>query len=166
MRARIKAHAPDLFAIPQTPTLYVAGVLISRESSRRYNGKTTALPQANILSSWMTTQSICLTVCLVCLCQSASRSISLWVCLLLPCPMISMTAMIWYKSLLCELRQPKNKIKARQGAKAVKKLERLESASAVLTPEEATTYRALSARANYLAQDRPDVAFYTKELCR
>ena len=60
----------------------------------------------------------------------------------------------------------KNKFKARQGAKAVKKLERLESASETLIPDEATTYRALSARANYLAQDRPDVAFSTKELCR
>ena len=27
-------------------------------------------------------------------------------------------------------------------------------------------YRAISARANYLAQDRPDIAFSTKELCR
>ena len=60
----------------------------------------------------------------------------------------------------------KNKFKARQGAKAVKKLERLESASDVLTPEEATTYRALNSRANYLAQDRPDVAFSTKEIRR
>ena len=60
----------------------------------------------------------------------------------------------------------KNKFKARQGSKAVKKLERLESASEVLTPEEATTYRALNAKANYLAQDRPDVAFSAKELCR
>ena len=48
----------------------------------------------------------------------------------------------------------------------MKKLERLESASDVLTPEEATTYRTLRARANYLAQDKPDVAFSTKELCR
>ena len=60
----------------------------------------------------------------------------------------------------------KNKFKARQGAKAVKKLERLESASETLIPDEATTYRALSARANYLAQDRPDVAFSIKELFR
>ena len=44
-----------------------------------------------------------------------------------------------------------NKFKARQGVKAVKKLARLESASQILTPEEATTYRALSARANDLA---------------
>ena len=69
---------------------------------------------------------------------------------------------------LSAVRTPstKNEFKARQGAKAVKKLERLESASETLTPDEATTYRALSARANYLAQDRPDVAFSTKELCR
>ena len=59
-----------------------------------------------------------------------------------------------------------NKFKARQGAKAVKKLERLESTSQTLTPEEATAYRALSARANFLAQDRPDDAFSIKELCR
>ena len=60
----------------------------------------------------------------------------------------------------------KNKFKARQGAKAVKKLERLESSSQILTREEATTYRALSAWANYLAQDQAVVAFSTKELCR
>ena len=31
---------------------------------------------------------------------------------------------------------------------------------------ESTTFRQLAARANYLALDRPDVAFATKELCR
>ena len=36
----------------------------------------------------------------------------------------------------------------------------------MLDPEEATCFRALSARCNYLAQDRPDVAFAAKELCR
>ena len=35
-----------------------------------------------------------------------------------------------------------------------------------LTPADATTYRGLTARGNFLAQDRPDVAFATKELCR
>ena len=50
--------------------------------------------------------------------------------------------------------------------KAVKKLERLESTSHALGPEENAMYRALSARANDLAQDRPDIAFSTKELCR
>ena len=59
----------------------------------------------------------------------------------------------------------KQKYGARKGAKAVKKLERL-STSGNLTPSEATVFRALSARANYLAQDRPDIAFSTKELCR
>ena len=59
----------------------------------------------------------------------------------------------------------KNKFKGRQGIKAVKTLERLESTAQILTPEKATTYRALSARADYLAQDKPDAAFSTKRLC-
>ena len=69
---------------------------------------------------------------------------------------------------LCAARtaSTKNKFQKRQGAKAVKKLERLESKSFALSPDEATMHRALSARANYLAQDRPDIAFSTKELCR
>ena len=33
-------------------------------------------------------------------------------------------------------------------------------------PEAATTYRAISARSNYLSQDRPDGAYSSKELCR
>ena len=36
----------------------------------------------------------------------------------------------------------------------------------LLSPEDATMFRALSARGNYLAQDRPDINFATKELCR
>ena len=39
-----------------------------------------------------------------------------------------------------------NKFKKRQGAKATKKLERLESVGHELTPREATSFRALSAR--------------------
>ena len=35
-----------------------------------------------------------------------------------------------------------------------------------LEPTSATVYRALAARANYLAQDRVDIAFAVKELCR
>ena len=68
---------------------------------------------------------------------------------------------------LSAVRTPstKNKFKGRQGAKAVKKLERLQSTAQSLTPEQATTCSALSARANYLAQDWPDVALATKELC-
>ena len=62
-------------------------------------------------------------------------------------------------------KSAKKKGPARKGAKAVKKLERV-SSEGDLNPQEATTFRALSARANYLAQDRPDIAFSTKELCR
>lgn len=48
----------------------------------------------------------------------------------------------------------------------MKSAERLLNSSEELTGEAATMYRALSAIINYLAQDRPDLAFCTKELCR
>ena len=69
---------------------------------------------------------------------------------------------------LCATRTPpaKKTGPARAGAKKAKQLERLHSAGPILDPEEATAFRALFARANYLAQDRPDIAFATKELCR
>ena len=35
-----------------------------------------------------------------------------------------------------------------------------------LGPSEATTYRSIAARANYLAADRPDIMYAVKELCR
>ena len=35
-----------------------------------------------------------------------------------------------------------------------------------LDVEKARTYRALAARANYLSQDRSDIGFAVKELCR
>ena len=35
-----------------------------------------------------------------------------------------------------------------------------------LTPEEATRYRGIAARINYLSPDRPDVLYATKEACR
>ena len=54
----------------------------------------------------------------------------------------------------------------RIGAKAAKKAERFESAGEILNDAEATTFRALAARANYLALDRPECAYATKELCR
>ena len=54
----------------------------------------------------------------------------------------------------------------RRGAKTVKKIEQNVPDHQKLTPEEATTYRALSARCNYLSQDRPGIAFCSKELCR
>ena len=54
----------------------------------------------------------------------------------------------------------------RQGAKTVKKFERLENDGPELSPADATMFRALAARANYLAQDRPDLAFPAKEMRR
>ena len=56
-----------------------------------------------------------------------------------------------------------NNFKKRQGAKAIKKLEQLESVGHELNPHEATSFRALTARCNDLAQDRPDIAYNAKE---
>ena len=62
-------------------------------------------------------------------------------------------------------KKKKFKVK-RVGAKAVKAAELLAKGPDILTGEAATTYRALSARINYLANDRPDVQYIAKELCR
>ena len=59
-----------------------------------------------------------------------------------------------------------NKYAKRVGAKQAKKLELSENAEFVLSPKDATTYRALAARCNYLAQDRADISYASKELCR
>ena len=59
-----------------------------------------------------------------------------------------------------------SKYQGRQGAKKVKLLEQASDEHRRLTPESATSYRALSARCNYLAQDRTDISFTAKELCR
>ena len=56
--------------------------------------------------------------------------------------------------------------KTMQGAKAVKRIERPAQESPELNPADATGFRALAARANYLAQDKPDCAFVAKELCK
>ena len=50
-------------------------------------------------------------------------------------------------------------------AKKAKKLENADNAatSDVLTSSEATMYRALSARCNYLSQDRPDIPYSSKD---
>ena len=59
------------------------------------------------------------------------------------------------------------KFKKRAGAKAVKTFERnAAGADGVLNRQAATTYRAVSPRANYLAADRADGAYSSKELCR
>lgn len=46
------------------------------------------------------------------------------------------------------------------------RIEKLETIGFELIPKEAMLYRALSARCNDLAQDRFDIAFAAKELCR
>ena len=59
------------------------------------------------------------------------------------------------------------KYKKREGAKRVKEFERAQmSVDGVLDSPSATKYRALSARGNFLSQDRVDVSYATKELCR
>ena len=59
------------------------------------------------------------------------------------------------------------KFKKRAGAKAVKTFERnAAGADAVLNRQAATTYCAVSVRANDLAADRADGAYSSKELCR
>ena len=60
-----------------------------------------------------------------------------------------------------------SKFKKRLGAKQVKNFEREASlADGALNSSAATTFRAVSARSNYLAQDRPDGTYSSKELCR
>ena len=54
----------------------------------------------------------------------------------------------------------------RVGSKAAKAMERLHDPADLLVGNDATEYRALAARANYLVLDRPDIAYATKELCR
>ena len=54
------------------------------------------------------------------------------------------------------------KFKQRLGARTAKDVERLRDPRKISSEEEATDFRALAARANYLALDRPDVAFATK----
>ena len=48
----------------------------------------------------------------------------------------------------------------------MKAAERLSECGEYLDEQESTNYRQLAARANYLAMDRPDVGYATKELCR
>jgi hypothetical protein len=60
----------------------------------------------------------------------------------------------------------KAKFQKRVGAKTAKKLELAENSAFELEPADATMYRALAARCNYLSQDRPDISFSSKELCR
>ena len=60
---------------------------------------------------------------------------------------------------------PKKFKQKRIGVKAAKKAE-FESKGEVLNDAEATQFRALAARANFLAMDRTETSYATKELCR
>ena len=59
-----------------------------------------------------------------------------------------------------------NRYKKKLGTKQAKKLEMADDANGNLSPQDATMYRALSARCNFLSQDRPDISYASKELCR
>ena len=60
-----------------------------------------------------------------------------------------------------------NKFKKRLGAKKVKAFEKdAAGTDGLLKADAATNFRAVSARTNYLAQDRVDGSFSSKELCR
>ena len=52
------------------------------------------------------------------------------------------------------------------GRNAVIDAEKLDAIGDRLSEDQLTTFRALAARANYLALDRMDIAFSDKELCR
>ena len=69
------------------------------------------------------------------------------------------------ESMFAVKKKVPNKYKKRTGAKAVKAFERMEGGG-TLSENDATTYRAISARGNYLSQDRPDISYSGKELCR
>lgn len=55
---------------------------------------------------------------------------------------------------------------SRANARKVRHIEKKADTGDMLNAEEATSYRAMSARANYLAQDGPDIGYACKELCR
>ena len=79
--------------------------------------------------------------------------------LMLEAPMIESIAAVKTKSA--------KKFQKRLGAKKVKSFEKdAAMADGLLNSTAATTYRAVSARSNYLSQDRPDGTFSSKELCR
>lgn len=61
----------------------------------------------------------------------------------------------------------KGKFKKRVGTRKVKEFERAQAMEdGSLTSESATPYRGMSARGNYLSQDRTDLSFSIKEPCR
>ena len=59
-----------------------------------------------------------------------------------------------------------NNFKKRVGAEMTEKLELAENAEYVLSQAEVITYNSLTARCNYLSQDRPDISYAFKRLSR
>ena len=71
-----------------------------------------------------------------------------------------------HKKLSANQKPPAKKPTGHQGAKQVKRLEQFPSTSYALSPEKATMYRSLSVCCNFLAQDKTDIGFGSKEVCR
>ena len=69
-------------------------------------------------------------------------------------------------SMVAAISKRKKYKQKRLGAKAAKQLELKAKGDGILVGQSATDYRALSARINYLCNDRPDIAYVAKELCR
>lgn len=76
-----------------------------------------------------------------------------------------------------KLKVPMEKVKAEDDATKERELQKkkadgklcketVEDSSKLLSPEQTTLYRAISARANYLCSDRADIAFTLKDVCR
>ena len=60
----------------------------------------------------------------------------------------------------------KNVSKKRVGCRDARRLEQLDRVNEILSAEEKTMFRAVSARAMYLSVDRSDIMFAAKERCR
>ena len=73
-----------------------------------------------------------------------------------------------HEQVVTAVRTPsaQSKFQKRLGARKVRHLEHATDETSTLTPAGATSFRAPSARCNYLAQDRPDIVFASKEVCR
>lgn len=71
-----------------------------------------------------------------------------------------------YEKFIASISKNKKFQKKRLGRKAVIAHEQLEDLGEERTEEQKTVFRALAARTNYLALDRPDCSFAAKELCR
>lgn len=64
----------------------------------------------------------------------------------------------------CAMKSKRKKAPSRLGAMQLNSFERVESKGETLSPTEATAFCALNARRNYLALDKPDIAYAAKEL--